>query len=441
MRLVITRILDTNVLLDRPLREVIDSFEPCKLVLPFAVIKELDKFKIDQNEVLRYNARAASNYLDRIRKLGRLDEGVELDSGHIIKVELNHATMELPIELNAEYVDYRILKVALGLQSEGEDVVLVTQDTNERLLADVLGIKSENYGDVDNCGPLYAGWEVLPLPPDAFSILASKKELYISECPSLASLIENEYVIAANEANPKQTLRTKYKDDKISVFDPSGVPVYGIKPLNLQQRFLLDLLMDPEIKVVTAVGGAGSGKTLLALAAGMEQTKQIGDIDIYNKIMVTRSPIPMGKDIGYLPGSELEKISPWLSSIYDNLEFLFGGSAEATATADLFVSKKVIDLKAMTYIRGRSIPNQYIIIDEAQNLTKEEIKTIVSRVAKNTKIIIIGDIEQIDNFRLSATNNGLVHLIEAFKGLPFYGHVTLTKTERSDVADAAVKLL
>jgi PhoH-like ATPase len=157
--------------------------------------------------------------------------------------------------------------------------------------------------------------------------------------------------------------------------------------------------------------------------------------------MVTRSPIPMGKDIGYLPGSELEKISPWLSSIYDNLEFLFGGSAEATATADLFVSKKVIDLKAMTYIRGRSIPNQYIIIDEAQNLTKEEIKTIVSRVAKNTKIIIIGDIEQIDNFRLSATNNGLVHLIEAFKGLPFYGHVTLTKTERSDVADAAVKLL
>ncbi|MDD4402377.1 MAG: PhoH family protein [Desulfitobacteriaceae bacterium] len=436
----ITRVLDTNVLLDRPLQEIVNSFEPCKIVIPIPVLIELDTFKTSQNPNLRLNSRAASRYIDKLRSRGDLHEGVILPSGHAVKIELNFSDIQLPFSMDASKADFRILQVCMGLKEKGEDVILCTQDTNERIFADVLGIRAESYGDSVNLSSLYKGWRHLNLGKEA-----------------MISLLESGGVEVDIPFLPNEFLITSYGDDymvgryngsKIESID-TGTDVYGVKAINTQQECLVDLLLDPNIKLVTAIGGAGSGKTLLSLAAGIDQTDVIGSTGRYSKVLVMRPQEPIGREIGFLPGSEQQKVGPWLGAIFDNLEFLTskhvvnkkGTSCNSESAVAYLMDYDRIDLRALTFIRGRSIPRQFILIDEAQNLSLHEVKTIVSRVGHDTKVVLVGDIEQIDNPRLNASNNGLVNLVDAFKGQKIYGHVFLEKTERSPLAELAVSLL
>ena len=439
-----TRIIDTNVLLDSPLDEVINSYEACNIVIPFAVLRELDTFKNSPIEGLRRNARFASRYIDNLRKVGNLQTGVQLDSGHTVRIELNHCDVEMPIELSPHDVDDRILTVAKGLQKVGHDVVLSTQDVNQRIIADTLNIPAEDFAEHVDVNKLYNGWETYLVSEERINKFAEEGSLRTKK-----HFHVNQYVLLTNNSNPKHTMLARYNGKELVKLQFNDWNAYGVRANNVQQRFLLDLLLNPEIRLVTAVGPAGTGKTLLALAAGLEQTEIIGDVQHYKKMFVTRSPEPMGKDHGYLPGCELDKMSPWLGGIFDNLEYILDNHATSksgkTGNPQEAIKSLLdygrIELRALTYIRGRSIPSQYIIIDEAQNLSKHEIKTIVSRAGEGTKVIVIGDIQQIDNPRLDINNNGLVHLIEAFKDQSVHGHITLTKTERGELADLAVKLL
>lgn len=442
----IARIIDTNILLDRPLKEVVASYSPCAIILPFPVIQELDSFKNHSNEILRRNARAASFYIDELRAQGNLERGIKLPSGHIIKVQKYIPDISFPEGLlDSSKTDTKILKIAAYFQQYWDDeVILCTQDINERICADLLGIKAESYGPHFDLEFLYKGWRTVLVSPEDLTNFSANKTLIKD-----IDMVPNEYAILTSEINPKHTMLARFNGTCFVPVKYHDRCVYGVKAVNVQQKFLLDLLLDPTIELVTALGRAGGGKTLLALAAGIEQTEVIGSFPVYNKMFITRSPEPVGKDVGFLPGDEQQKISPWLGAIFDNLELLTANHATTKsgerhdpmqAMEDLLNLKR-IELHAFTFVRGRSLPKQFILIDEAQNLTAHEIKTLISRAGAGTKVVITGDIEQIDNPRLTATTNGLVAVINAFKGQSIYGHITLDKTERSRLAELATRLL
>jgi len=433
------RVLDTNILLDRPMEEIIQSFPPCKIILPLAVIHELDGFKgVDDQRGLY--ARSAIRFLDGLRP--KLHEGVPLKSGHFLKVELNHTDVQLPDFLSRNKVDNRILAVCKGIMEE-EPLRLISQDICTRLIADVLGIPAENY-IVENIelGNLYSGW---------CEMVISDRE--VQEFYQLASfspdrpLMANQYLKLVDKTGGVHYGRY-CAEREIVVPLRRDLQAFGVGPAegNMEQHFLMDALLNPEIELVSILGPAGTGKTLLALAAGLHQ---VVNQDKYTKLIVSRALIPHSRDIGTLPGGKEEKLSPWMGAIFDNLEFLtrnFAGSKydkklTPAEQVDRFMEEGFIELEALAYIRGRSIPGQWMIIDEAQNLTKENIKTIITRAGKGTKIVITGDIQQIDNCRLTATNNGFVTLIEAFKEQKLYAHITLNKTERSSLAALGVELL
>lgn len=437
----LTRVLDTNVLLDRPFREILVSMDPCRVVIPLAVVNELDKFKyLDDSR--GYCAREAIRYLDACRP--NLHKGVTLDSGHVLLVELNHANVELPGFLSRDKVDTRIIGVAKGLGEENGDVALVTQDTCVRILADALGIKAENY-EVEKVNPetLHRGWTTVDISSEQvqefyqFGSIKSPKE----------PLLSNQYLIMRDETGGITTGRYESASGTIVPL-VREMSIFGINPIrdNLQQCFAVDALLSPSLELVTLLGPAGTGKTLLALAAGLHQ---VINTRRYNNVVYTRALIPHGQDIGFLPGSKEEKLNPWMGAVYDNLYYLirnftttkYGTGATPAEKLNSFMQEGYLELEALTHIRGRSIPGQWIIIDEAQNLTKENIKTIVTRAGAGTKLIVIGDLQQIDNCRLTAQNNGFVTLIDRFKGRDLYAHITLEKTERSPLAALGVELL
>lgn len=433
------RVLDANVLLDRPVEEIIQSFPPCKIIIPLAVIQEIDQYK-GLEDLRGTNARRAIMYLDRLRP--KLHEGVKLPTGHSIKVEINHIDVHLPDFLTKNNADNRILAVSKGMIGE-EPLELITQDICTRIAADVLGIPAENYiverVELNN---LYTGWcEVIISDGDV-------QKFYQNDSFSLDyPLLPNQYVRMVDKTGG-------WHYGRFCAISKTIIPLrrdlqaFGIIPAvsNMEQHFLMDALLDPAIELVSALGPAGTGKTLLALAAGLHQIVNQGK---YTKLVVSRALIPHDRDIGALPGGKEEKLSPWMGAIFDNLEFLtrkFAGNKYDRKTSPAeqvktFMNEGYIELEALAYIRGRSIPGQWVIIDEAQNLSRENIKTIITRVGKGTKIIITGDVQQIDNCRLTATSNGLVTLIDAFKGQHLYAHVTLNKTERSSLAALGVKLL
>ncbi|TEB14388.1 PhoH-like protein [Pelotomaculum sp. FP] len=434
-----TRVLDTNVLLDRPIEEIIHSFPPCMIILPLAVIHELDGFKGLDDQRGMY-ARSAIRFLDGLRP--KLHQGVQLKTGHFIKVEVNHTDVQLPEYLSRNRVDYRILAVSKGLMENGP-LELITQDICARIIADVLEIPAENY-IVENVelGKLYSGWREIEVSAQEIQEFYQYDFFHI-ECPLLA----NQYVRMVDKTGGIHYGRF-CASRKTIVPLIHDLQAFGISPAegNMEQHFLMDALLNPEIKLVSILGPAGTGKTLLALAAGMHQVINRGK---YSKLIVSRALIPHSRDIGALPGSKEEKISPWMGAIFDNLEFIlrnFAGNkydkkVTPTEMVDRFMEEGYIELEALAYIRGRSIPGQWVVIDEAQNLTKENIKTIITRAGKGTKIVVTGDIQQIDNCRLTATSNGFVTLIESFKGQELFTHITLDKTERSSLAALGVKLL
>lgn len=442
-------VLDTNVLLHDP--HSIFAFQDNEVVIPAIVLEEIDSKKRLADEVGR-NARYVSRLLDGLRSKGHLHEGVRLDSGGTLKVELNHRSYARAQELFGEMTnDNRILSVALNYLMEEQEkkaagkrpkpVILVSKDVLVRVKADVLGVKAEDYmkDHIVDFSDMYAGYATVQVHPDIINEFYASRELDISRLGLGAGLNPHQFVILKDEFGSAQSAlaRTDRDGRKLLPLCLGGETVWGIAARNVQQRMALELLLNDEISLVTMTGRAGTGKTLLALAAGL---CKVEDEHKYKKLLIARPVVPMGKDLGYLPGEKEEKLRPWMQPIYDNLEFLFD-TKKAGDLDKILHGLNSIQVEALTYIRGRSIPGQFIIVDEAQNLTKHEIKTIVSRAGQGSKVVLMGDPEQIDHPYLDAASNGLTHVVERFKGAAISGHVTLEKGERSALAQMAAELL
>ena len=451
-------VLDTNVLLHNS--AALYMFDDNEVVIPFTVLEELDKFK-SQNDDNGRSAREVIRQLDRLRAKGHLTQGIKWN-GHGGRIRVEFSTDDRPKWLKEDQPDNRIIGVAWGLKEKGLHTVLITKDINVRLKSDALGIQTEDFEaqKVDS-DRLYAGYHQLPVPTTVIDTLYQEKQLDIEElAPHLVhrdedggetpiELYANQYLVlkdAIDESHTGIARRLADTDHAIPIHGPRK-PVYGIMARNVQQTMALDLLLDDEIKLVTLLGSAGTGKTLLAIAAGMAKTFTEKR---YDKMLVARPIMPMGKDIGYLPGDKDEKLSAWMQPIFDNLSYLMSTRGAGAQHADSKPAEQRISslmesgqlvLEPLTYIRGRSIPHQFMIVDEAQNLTPHEVKTIVSRVGEGTKIVLTGDVAQIDNPYLDASSNGLSYMIERLKGQPMVGHITLAKSERSELASIAADKL
>ncbi len=436
-------VLDTNVLLHDP--KALEKFEDNDIYLPIVVIEEIDKFKKNMNEIGR-NARYVARFLDSLRDKGRLDSGVKLgeDLG-TLRIVFSRKQVDLWPQIGNP-ADNAILNVALELTKEkeaiGEQVIFVTKDANLRIKADAVGVKAEDYkNDRIEISDLYSG--EIDFYCDG-SLISKIYENKVIEKPDGLEVLPNQFVTLINSENPKNTALARYYKtgefgtDILRLIEPVD-DVWGIKPRNKQQIFAFELLLDPSINLVTLVGKAGTGKTLLAIAAGL---MQVADKDTYKRLLISRPVIPMGRDIGFLPGDIESKMGPWMKPLYDNLDFIISRNEEyAVPSYKELENQNILQVEPLTYIRGRSIPQQFIIIDEAQNLTPLEVKTIITRAGEGTKIVLTGDPYQIDNPYVDANTNGLSYLVEHFKGESIFGHITLIKGERSFLAERAAELL
>ena len=428
-------ILDTNVLLHDP--ESLFSFDDNAIVLPLSVIEELDRIKRRSDEVGR-NAREVSRRLDELRVRGRLSEGVGLANGGSVRIEINgNQPDNHPYGIDLNTTDNRILALAYALMNHGQSpVILVTKDLNLRIKADVLGLAAEDfYSDKVDYHQLYSGVTELYLSVE--EIDRFYREGYLDYQAS--DLQPHQFcILKLGESSSKSALG-RYFQHRLHKLAHDGKAVYGIKALNKEQKVALDLLLDASIQVVTLGGKAGTGKTIMALAAGLEKVLEGGGR--YNRILITRPIVPLGNDLGYLPGDKEDKIRPWMQPIYDNLEYLCNEHIQPNGCIDYLIANGKIELEALTYIRGRSIPKQFIICDESQNLSPHVIKTILTRVGRGSKIIFTGDPEQIDHPYLDASSNGLSYLVEKIKAEEISGHITLIKGERSGIAELGARLL
>jgi PhoH-like ATPase len=437
-------VLDTNVLLQDP--NSIFSFEENEVVIPAVVLEEVDSKKRYMDEIGR-NARHVSKLIDGLRLIGKLHEKIPLPSGGFLRIELNHRSFHELQEIFIEKTnDNRILAVAKNLSIEeettenGRPVILVSKDTLVRVKADAIGLLAEDFlsDRVVEIDRIYTGYLDLYISGDDLNRFYEKNELILSEVTN-HPFYPNQFVIMKNalggSASAIGTVDKTGKKVKRLVFDHDHI--WGIRPRNVQQTMAMELLLRNDLPLVTLIGKAGTGKTLLALAAGLMQTEDLGT---FKKLLVARPIVPVGKDIGYLPGEKQEKLRPWMQPIYDNLEYLFNAKKPGELDA-ILAGMGSIEVEALTYIRGRSIPEQFIIIDEAQNLTKHEVKTILTRVGEKSKIVLMGDPEQIDHPYLDEYNNGLTYVVEKFKDQHIAGHVRLVKGERSGLAQLAADLL
>ncbi|MGE5557795.1 MAG: PhoH family protein [Bacillota bacterium] len=426
-------VLDTNVLLHNP--GALFLFEENNVVLPFTVVEEIDNQKKRQDEIGQ-NARAVSRELDLLRDQGNLADGVTLENGGRLWIELNHQTViDIPRGLDPDKHDNRILAVAYNLSKEKKGkVILVTKDLNLRIKADVLGIPAEDfYNDKVDYDRLFTGAGALEVAD------ADVDQLYRGgELAAPVDGYPNQFFILKGRENSSHSALSRYGNGKFWPLRYGESVNWGIKARNKEQKFALELLINDDIKVVTLVGRAGTGKTLLALAVGLEK---VLEMRAYSRLLITRPVIPMGNDLGFLPGTKEEKLRPWMQPIYDNMELLFANSEKPARMMDDLMQRGVLEIEALTYIRGRSIPNQYVICDEAQNLSPHMIKTLITRVGEGTKIIFTGDPEQIDHPYLDSSSNGLTYLVEKLKEEEISGHIVLVKGERSKVAELGAKLL
>ncbi len=432
-------VLDTNVLLHDPAS--LFKFEDNEVVIPLVVIEEIDTFKRDQNERGR-NARQISRYLDQLRAFNNLQEGVELEDGGLLRVDMTSRNLVEFHSINGQKADNQILSVALSLNRAGDvHVTLVSKDTNMRIKADAMGLRAEDYehGKVQ-VDDLYSGQHELQVPRAVIEQLYRAGEVE-HETPGMPS---NCCLVLRNEENPNNTALARVRPGGGNLVPTRRFKegIWGIFPRNKEQTFAFDMLMDDDIKLVTLVGKAGTGKTLLAIAAGLQKT---ADDNVYQRLLVSRPVFPLGRDIGFLPGDIEEKLNPWMKPVYDNVELILDLSREKVREKKRgyqeLIDLGLLEIEPLTYIRGRSIPHQFLLIDEAQNLTPHEIKTIVTRAGEGTKIVMTGDPYQIDNPYVDSTSNGLTYVVHKFQGEPLAGHITLMKGERSQLAERAAELL
>lgn len=451
-------VLDTNVLLHNP--SAIFKFDEHEVVIPLQVIEELDGFKKSNDETGR-NARSVIRSLDKLRSIGRLFEGVVWnEQGGSVRIE--RFDRSTPFALDLDIADNRILGVAHRLHNAGERTIFISKDINARVKCDALEIPCEDFeADRVDADWLHAGYATVSAPGELIDELYEERQLTLDRFEGvalktpdgheqpLAQLVPNQFLVLRDENDEGHSGLARVLADTGHVIPVTGPrkPIYGIMARNVQQTMVLDLLLDDEIKLVSLIGPAGTGKTLLAIAAGMHKVFRE---ERFDKLLVARPIMPLGRDIGYLPGDKDEKLSLWMQPVFDNVSYLLstrggGGSEADSRTAetrmDQLVSGGKLVMEPLTYIRGRSIPHQFMIVDEAQNLSPHEVKTIVSRVGDGTKIVLAGDIGQIDNPYLDAASNGLSYLIERMKGQHIAGHVTMSKTERSPLASLAAEIL
>jgi PhoH-like ATPase len=426
-------ILDTNVLLADP--NAMYTFADNDVIIPSVVLQELDTKKKFMDEIGR-NARYVSRQLDKLREKGKLHESVNLPNGGTLKVVSPPKESVVYDTFLNDDVDTAIVALAdlIKTTTGDKEVVLVSRDVLVRVKADMFVLAQDYHNDkvISAKDDKYTGITELEVDSEDIDIFYKERKLI-----SLEQFPENHFVVLKCG---KQSAMTRFKNGflyPLYNYDEDE-SVFGLFAKNLEQRLVLDLLQDENVPLVTISGKAGTGKTLIALAAALKQTQ---DIPTYNKVIVARPIVSMGKDLGALPGELSEKLAPWMQPIYDNLQFLFNTKSKDELTKLLSGYEDLIQVEALTYIRGRSIPNQFFIIDEAQNLTKHEVKTILTRVGEGTKIVLIGDPEQIDNPYLDAYSNGLTYVIETMKSLKETGHVTLSKGERSPLAQLAADML
>jgi PhoH-like ATPase len=431
-----TFVLDTNVLLHDPM--AMFSFAGSRVVLPLTIIEELDTFKRSNDERGR-SARLVARKLDELRKSGKLSEWVDLEHGGKLKVEIQ-VSDGLPHAFSAQTKDNEILRCAQFLRKQGEHVVFISKDINLRIKAEALGLETQDYEkEKVDVAELYKGWREIVLDSAEIDKFYKEKKL-----AAPAGMYPNEFVTLKSAAGGSQSALARF-DHKVQALVPLkhvDTPPWGIKPLNMEQRFAIELLMNKDIQLVSLVGVAGSGKTMLTLAAGLQQTLEEKH---YRRILAGRPVVAVGHDIGFLPGTKQEKLTNWMGAIYDNLSFLLErpkGSLETTdMDIQMLIEEGTLEIEAVTYLRGRSLPNLLIVIDDAQNLTPHEVKTIISRAGQGAKIVLTGDPHQVDNYYLDAASNGLTNLVERFKGQSLFGHVTFTRSERSPLAALASDLL
>lgn len=439
-------VLDTSVFLTDA--DSIFKFSNNDIFVPLKVLEEIDGHKKRQDSV-GINARKIIRIFDDLRNKGSLQKGVRIAKGAgIVKVISYEALKNVifPPDLDLRHPDHMIIATAVSLRQGAPDnrkTVIVSRDINMRVIADSVGLLSEDYiseSAVTSSEELYEGFTVYSVDDQIIDRFYGDEPIMIARDEVDEDWMPNQYLLLVSNANDKKSALARFKDH----FQPlqkvvhDKLPDWRITARNKEQAFAIDLLMDPSVKVVSLVGRAGSGKTLCAIAAGLQQTIGLRGANAYDRVIVSRPVQPLGKDIGYLPGTMEEKMLPWLMPIQDNLQFLLGGDKNAL---QMYMDKGKIEIEALTYIRGRSISNTFMIIDEAQNLTAHEIKTIITRVGEGTKIILTGDIEQIDNVYVNETTNGLAHAVEKFKLYPIAGHIMFKKGERSEVASLAAKVL
>lgn len=421
-----TFLLDTNVLLHDP--ACLKVFDDNEIIIPLSVLDELDHAKSRFDEIGR-NARFAIKTLDVLRQNGSLSKGVQFHQS-IIRVELNHRG-NIPASLSADNVDNRILGTALGLKGDGKNVIVVSKDINLRVKCDALGLTAQDYVKdkiANEVSAVYGGVQSLVVPSDTINRLFEEGEIETE-----FGAYENQFFILKSDSSDNHSAIAKYKKGVLVPIKKTK-DVMGITPRNAEQKMALDLLLDPDVSLVTLIGKAGSGKTLMATAAALHHV--LTDVKSFSRVLISRPVQPMGRDLGYLPGDIDEKLKPWMQPIYDNLDLILGADYQSMNMYD-----GIIQVEPLTYIRGRSIPKSFIILDEAQNLTAQEIKTVITRVGEGTKIIITGDIEQIDNPYVDFADNGLTHVVEKFKKHSLSGHITLRKGERSKLATIAAEIL
>ncbi len=432
-------VLDTNVLLNNP--RAIFSFEENDVIIPLAVLEEIDNLKT-QGSDLGYNARETSRILESLRLKGDLDQGVELDEGGKVKILIN-GEIRIPENLTSNKMDNRIISTAIHLQEDNPErnVIMVSEDINMRLICDAFGIKAEEHNSIRlSEEQIYTGFRELMVSSDLIDRFFENKSAAPEDFDKEVrdKLYPNEFIqLTAGDRNKKTALARFDGNNLIDLKYNQKQPV-KIRARNREQQLAMELLFDDELRLVTISGKAGTGKTLLALAAGLEK---VVNEKAFSKLLVVRPVMPMGKDIGYLPGEKEEKLAPWMQPIFDNLDFIVHRNNDSSLIYQKLQKEDLIQIEALTYIRGRSVPNQYIIIDEAQNLSLHEVKTIVTRAGENTKLIFTGDPYQIDNPYLNFHKNGLNYLAHKFHDQKISGHIMLKQGERSELAEIASGLL